>query len=390
MIHPPYWDNITFIFYLIIGLYCAIAIGIHFGTITINGVSAQYPNLKEKKWYGYLPLLIILILFACLRKVGPGIGGTDALSYEQDFLESLTNLKNFENTDILYGKYSLYLRHLTSSPFIFRLISYSFIAFSMCYFIKEICPKNISCIPFILLVWPYICGFSSMRSSMAIGFILLSLIALYKKQYAIEWLFIIIAVLFHRMMFFLVPVFIFFPFIYKLIVKCNRYQLLMLICGSIAIISLLAITIQKYVLLLGLLDKENSPDASYIAKSLDMNLLESWPMFIQQLFLLIFLFISFKKLNSRKERFVLVISCFDIVITIPALILGIYRISQILLIPTLMLWGLLIYNFYHKFRKNVRPLIGFVFLLGFCFIFYKRLESLYESSSLMPYMFFWE
>lgn len=389
MIHPPYWDNQTFIFYLAVGIICALIIGLHFGTIHI-GISKDKLQYNYKKfWEGYFPLILILIFFAGLRKVGPGLGGTDSLSYERDFLNSLNGLGSFENTDVLYGQYSLYLRHLTSSPLVFRFVSYSFIAFCLVYFIKEICPSKISWIPFILIVWPYICGFSSMRSSMAIGFIQLGLVALFKKRYLLEWMCIIACVLFHRMMFFFVPMFLVFHPISKLIIKCNKVQLFLLIGISILIISWLALEIQKYVMLYGLMIETSSPTASYMVKSADTNLFESWPMFIQQIFLLIFLFINFKKFTNPKEQFVLVLSCFDAVLTFPALILGIYRISQCLYVPTLMLWGVLLYNFCHKYTWHIRPIIDFVFLLGFTFIFYCRLQSMYESSSLMPYILFW-
>ena len=387
--HPPYWDNLTFIFYYSIGIVCAIIIGLHFGTICV-GISNDKLSYNSKKiWEGYIPLILILIFFACLRKVGPGLGGTDSLSYERDFLNSLNGLGSFEDTDVLYGQYSLYLRHITSSPLVFRFVSYSFIAFCLVYFIKEICPKKISWIPFILVVWPYICGFSSMRSSMAIGFIQLGLVALFKKKYVLEWVCIVASVLFHRMMFFFVPMFLVFHPINKLIIKCNKIQLFILIGTSILIISWIALEIQKYVMLYGLMIETSSPTASYMVKSVDKNLFESWPMFIQQIFLLIFLFINFRKFNTPKERFVLVLSCFDAVLTFPALILGIYRISQCLYIPTLMLWGILLHDFTNKFTIHIRFIIDFLFLLGFSFIFYSRLQSMYESSSLMPYIFFW-
>ena len=392
MNHPPYWDYPTFIFYYLVGITSAIIIGLHFGSISIRGLYKNneiHTFFTRDRWNGYAPLIILLILFACLRKVGQGIGGTDSLSYERDFLNSLNGLGNFEDTDILYGQYSLYLRHLTSSPLIFRLVSYSFIAFSFCYFIKEICPSKVSWIPFILIVWPYICSFNTMRSSMAVGFILLGLVALYKENYFLEWIFIIICVLFHRMMFVFVPVFIIYKPIYKIIIKSNRTKLYLLLGSSIFFTTLLAFSIQKFVLLMGFLDNPDSPDASYIAKSLDNNLFDSWPMYIQQIFLLIFLFINFKKFKSRKEQFILVLSCVDAVITLPALILGIWRISQCLYIPTLMLWGILLYNFNQKFTRSIRPLISIFFFLGFSFILYSRIDSIYESSSLMPYILFW-
>lgn len=392
MIRPPYWDNSTFLLYFMMGVICAIMIGVHFGTITLGSFLRgrnQKISKTESHWKEYIPLIVILTLFACFRKVGPGLGGTDSLSYEQDFLNSLKGLGTFEDTDILYGQYSLYLRHLTSSPFIFRLVSYFFIAFCLCSFIKEICPSKISCIPFILVVWPYICGFSSMRSSMAIGFIQLGLVALYKKKYLEEWLFIICAVLFHRMMFFFVPIFIVFQPINKLIIRCSRTRLFLIIGVCIVVISSLAFSIQKYILLYGLMIETSAPTTSYMTRTVGTNLFESWPMFIQQIFLLIFLFMNFKSFDSRKDQFVLTLSCIDAVITFPALILGIYRISQCLYVPTIMLWGILLYNFIQKFTSIIRPLISMVFLGGFTFIFYVRLKSMYLSSSLMPYIFFW-
>lgn len=390
--NPPYWDIKTFIFYYMIGIICALIVGLHFGNLSLGNLNKSnscYYRISTH-WFGYVPFLLMLIAFACLRKVGPGLGGTDSLSYEQDFLIALKDLKNFEDTDVLFGRYTLILRYVTSSPFIYRLVSYSFIAFSIIYFIKELCPSKVSCVPFILVVWPYICGFSSMRSSMAIGFLTIALVALYHKKFSLAWFLLACCVLFHRMMFIFVPIFLLYKPLYRLITSCNKWQLFFLIGVSIIILSLLAMMVQQVVLLFGMLDKEGSPDASYITKGIETNTFESWPMFIQQIFLLCFLFINFKQYSSKKINFIIVISCIDIVITFPALMLGIYRISQCLYIPTLIMWGILIYDFNQKFKLSIRPLISTIFLLFFSVIFYFRMESIYESSSLMPYMFFWQ
>lgn len=201
---------------------------------------------------------------------------------------------------------------------------------------------------------------------------------------------ILAALLFHRMMFFLVPMFAVFHPVYKLILKCNRNQLFLLIGISVFLISSLAYSIQEYVILNGLMVETSAPTLSYVSRTVGTNLFKSWPMFIQQIFLLIFLFVNYKKFDNKKDQFVLVLSCFDAVLTFPALILGNYRISQCLYIPTIMLWGILLYNFTHRFTPKIRLIIDFVFLMGFSFIFYSRLQSMYESSSLMPYVFFWD
>lgn len=386
---PPYWDNATFIFYYGIGILCSLMVGTHFGNLSI-GNSTHIKLKNSRRWDSYVPLIVILVVFACFRKVAFGIGGTDALSYEQDFINVIHGFGIFEVHDKLFGYYTLLIRYFTSEPFIYRLISYTIIALGFCYYIREMCPRHISCTPFILVAYLFICGFNTMRSTMAISFSLISFVGLLKKDRLLTWVFFALSCLFHRMMFVFLPVMLLFYPIYNFVGKCNKSQLLIVVTGLAIVFTFLARLIQKYVLLFGLLDKEGSADAGYIANSLDTNILESWPMFIQEIFLLFLMALNYKKYNSRKKNFALTLSCVDIVVTVPALILGIWRISQCLLIPTLILWGILIYDFCHKFNRDLRPIISFTFFLGFSFIFYVRIHALYESSSLMPYMFFWQ
>lgn len=389
----PFWDTTTFVFYYIIAILCVVLIGMQCGSVTIGkhntslDISGTY---FYNKFNGYSLLIWLLILFAVLRKVGPGIGGTDAMSYEEDFINSLKDLNKFNSSDILFGYYIYTLRTLTSSVFIFQLTSYSFIAYCICYTIREMCPRNSSSIPFILIIWLYLCGFNTMRSTMAIGLCMLSLTALMKNKISLTWVLFLLSCLMHRMMLVLFPMYLLFKPVSKLINKCNKIQFCLLMTLTIIVTVLMAYQVQKFVILFGILDNADSPDAGYISNTLDSNILESWPMFIQQFLLLIFLIVNYKHFDTTKERFVLVISCFDIVITLPALILGIWRISQCLLIPTLILWGVLIYNFNHKFTSSIRPLINFIFLIGFSFFFYTRINAIYESSSLMPYLFIWQ
>lgn len=386
----PYWDSPTFLFYYSVGILCAVLIGLHFGNLRIGRNAVMLNGSAEKvSWKGYIPLIIILTLFAALRKVGYNLGGTDSMNYEERFLNILHDRGRYETTDILFGQYIYIIRSITSSPFIYRLISYTFIAYTHCYFIKRICPDNVSCVPFILIVWPYICGFSSMRNTMAIGLLLLALVAYYDKKYIMGILFFIAAVLVHRMTFIFAPLFILYKPLSKFITSSTRGRLFFVLTIAIIMAYFASRVLQSYVVLFNVLDNEGSADASYIAKTLDTNVFKSWPMYIQQVLLLLFLFINYKQFKSPKEQFILVISCFDFLITIPALVLGLWRISQCLYIPTLMLWGVLINTFNHKFKPYYRPWISLIFLLGFTFILYKRLDSVYESSSLMPYVFFW-
>lgn len=385
----PYWDLPTFVFYYLIGIVCAILIGIRYGNLSIkNSRIGIITNTNE--WYGYYLLIIILILFATLRKVAPGLGGTDSVRYESFFINSHNDLGRFSSSDILYGYYIYYLRSITSSPIIFRLVSYSIIAFNFIYFIKEICPYKVSMVPFILIVWPYICGFSSMRNTMAIGFLLLALVQYYKHRYVWGFALFILACLLHRMTFVFLPLFILYKPLFRAISNSNKLKLFLIITGSIIIATYIARVLQNYIILFGILDNSETADGSYITKNAEYNVLRSWPMYIQQVILMLFFFVNFKTYSSNKVKFVVFLSCIDAIITLPSLILGMWRISQYLYLPTLILWGKLIYDFNLRFKKSYRPIISLIFLLGFTFILYKRLDAVYESSSLMPYLFIWE
>lgn len=389
----PYWDNTTFLFYYSIGLACALLIGTHFGNLSFAGgdeiIRHRTPE-RSNEWKGFWPMILMLTLFAALRKVAPGIGGTDSIGYEYGFLRANVSLERFEETDLLFGQYLFWLRKITSSPLVFRFVSYFFISFSFCYFIKRLCPKNVSCLPFILVMYPFICGLSSMRNTMAIGFTLLALVALFDKRYWVCALMVLCSIGTHRMMIIFLPMFLVYKPFSRFIINCSRQRLFIFLTISITILTVLARAAQELIILFSLLENDTTADAIYITKTVNKSILSSWPMFVQQFLLLVFLFMNFERFKSRKTQFALVLSCWDAIITLPCLVLGMWRIAQCLYIPTLILWGVLIHIFYDKFQPRYRLLFSLIFLLGFTFIFYKRIESVYDTSSLMPYMFFWQ
>ena len=97
-------------------------------------------------------LWLSIALFASLRLVGPyGIGGMDAHGYEMFFLDASAN-ERLKETDILFYFLTTGIRKVTASPIIYRLACYSLICFGYIIVIKRFYNKNISSIPFIMIM----------------------------------------------------------------------------------------------------------------------------------------------------------------------------------------------------------------------------------------------
>lgn len=165
--NPAYFSYSTMLFYYFIAIAVTLIVKMAKGNNKI-------PTFQENT--AYFMLFIILVLFAVLRKVSYHIGGTDALNYQQYFLSCLNTSSRFEDVDLAFGYFTKLIRSLTNSPVAYRFICYSIIAGSYVYFIKYLCPKGISSIPFLILIWPYIKSFNTMRSSLAIAIFLISLV----------------------------------------------------------------------------------------------------------------------------------------------------------------------------------------------------------------------
>ena len=173
----PYFDLDTLLLYIAIGL-CTV----FFVRTNIN---------SNKKGYSFFILFILLLVFSVSRKVGINLGGMDAFSYENIFI-NLDFARLIENNEFLFVYFTDIIRSFTANPVIYRLFCYALIIFSYIYFIKEFCPKNASSIPYLLVMYPLLMSFNTMRNSMAMAMILIGLVLMNRKKNILGILFVVI------------------------------------------------------------------------------------------------------------------------------------------------------------------------------------------------------
>lgn len=335
-------------------------------------------------------LFVTLVIFATIRKVAYGIGGTDALNYEELFKSNLGG-NRFEEVDILFGYFTKAIRTFTDNPVIYRFICYSIIAFGYVYYIFKVCPKGISCIPFLMMIWPYIKSFNTMRSSIAVSVFLIGLV-FYKERKFITALIILLATVFiHRMSVLYLPLVFFLRLVEnKNIYKKGRKTMLILI-GSVILSYFLARLLQYYLLATSLLETDSTADNSYIAMSVGKSIFDSWPMFLPHLLLYIFFYIQTNKIPKDKNtKWVIALFYYDLLILPASIVLGIWRASEFLYLNNTILWAILIRLYSKRCEHSTASLVKLVFVIAFSTLLFIRISHEWDECSILPYVPIWD
>lgn len=373
----PYFDIQSLLLYVFIGLISA---------YTIN-MSVNYKvNLLYPKQTGYIFFYIAFAALASLRLVTNGIVGTDASGYEDIFLNSLSSSSRFEEQDILFGLFNKFVRLFVSSPIIYRFICYSIIVVAYLFFIKSFCKKGISCIPFIVLMIPFLKSLNTMRTSMAIALILLGLVLLKDRKTASGVILIFLSVLVHRMSILYVMFLPFYAIFKHYNFTASNIKLIIVVSSLTVIGYYLALQVQQYAIALSLLD---GSDAYYISKNLDASIWESAITLIPLILISVMWIICNRQLSDTKEiSFLKLMISFDIIITPIANILGMWRANEYFYLGRLAFWSYLISIFCCKFEIRSRLLLKIVFGVLFTSWLVYRITREWEPCGLMPYKLF--
>lgn len=375
----PYFDISSLFLYIIIGLA---------GASCLN-LSINYKtNPLYHRNNGYILFFLIYVILASARMVTVGAVGTDALGYEEIFLTSLTSFSRFEEQEFLFGIFNKGIRLLTDSPVIYRFICFSIITFAYIFFIKSFCIKGVSCLPFIVLMIPFLKSFNTMRSSMAIAVILCGLVFLKDRRTLWGVILICISVLIHRMSILYV---LFLPFyaIFRHYKYTNSNIKLIIVVSTLTIIGYyLALQVQHYAIAFSLLD---GTDAYYISKNLNGSILDAAITVIPLILLSIMWLVCNNRLNSSKNiSFLELMVSFDIIITPIANILGMWRANEYFYLGRLVFWSYLIPVFCSGFKVQSRVIIKVLLAILFTAWLIYRITREWEPCGLMPYKLFFQ
>lgn len=353
----------------------------------------------DRRFLTYGSLILIFAFFAAFRLTGERLGGADAQSYKIIFLEGWNEASEYYNwiAEPLFRGYYKGIRLLTDEPKVYFAISYGLIVISYCLFIGKFLPENTSAIPFLLLIFPYLKSFCTLRTSIAVAVFLIALVVSEKKKW-LGILLMISTVFIHRMSIAFAVFFIYDLLFDRLINKLSGIKLGALIF-VIAYAGVWAARWIQDILVWNLvLDYE---DTMYLMKSLGTSLFTRFPMFFANMLLFIALVCFGGKVEDSKQwRRIKTICCYDLMILPATIVLGFWRANEYLYVARLTMWAMLIPVGEQFFRDIVRRIfkdrisdkvIGIIFRAGMICAFLLwlafRIYSEWDDLKIMPYLF---
>ena len=383
--YKAYFDITTVIIYVTFALLGALCIDKFMSAKVVLGKTYTKNSQYRFAWTFFF--VFIYVMLAVSRKVAQDIGGSDAIDYVYNFLNVYHGgLDRQGNSEIEPGfqLFTRVVRSFTSDYHLYFLLIYSFIVIVYAKFIREKCPIGMIYIPFILIMYPYLKSFTSIRSSVAISFILLGLTQFDKRKW-LSLIIVVMSLLFHRMSVMFVFVWPFVFFFNKYSSGISRKGFFFTSIVGVIVTFLLAQSVQQYFIALNVL---SGTDLNYLTRNAGQNYLLRYPMFIGQLFLFIGLLLYYNRIQwDSRSRFLRTLFIYDIWMIPVGLVLGMWRSIEYLYIVRLSLWSVLLYCICKKNNKeNVFFVKSIAFLL-FVFWLVFRVYKEWDPAKLSPYIF---
>lgn len=379
----PYWSIPSMILYISLGLVSMCAV-----------IDVKRKELKSRIKYNSVVFMVwfaIWLVFAVWRKVDIGVGGSDAITYVQYFNDCLNP-----------GLNTLYAQHLDKGfqlltklirVFIYDYHGYFIIIYGIiiaCYqrFVYELAPTNVYYEPMVLLFFIFLRGYSTLRTNISIAFLLMALVACYKKEYKKVAVYVILSFGMHIASLLYIAFFLFY-YIYekkRLSFKQGLYLYIAALVGAKIVQSVL----MKMTGLRGAY-------SSYASKSLNTSFFDDgWKIAFGQLLLLALMIVfrksikrvvvNFSAINKSRYQFVYKLCFYDFLMIPVCYILGIWRGYEYFYIPRLIMWGVLMKGVLSHFNSTSKIIVRILFLVLFIAWMIFRVFNTYESSALMPYV----
>lgn len=382
------WSTPTMLLYIVMGLIGALC-------IKYNSDSLKYKKLSRKCISTpYIFLFFTWEAFAVFRLVRYPIGGADAAAYARYFVNCFHPVGDWETNhiDIMYRWLNQCVRIFTDDYHVMFFLIYAIIVTSYIAFIEEFRISKMSFIPFIILVYIYIRGFSSIRTNLGVACVLFALVAMHRKRVKTAFCFAFISALF-QVASLLYAAIILFYYLYKEKNVKIRSCVIGLIFASFAA------KLGQYIILNYQLPfLKNGSYQWYASMSSGQSFFGNyWKIAFPQIVMGCGYLTLYKRLQRAKiemnphdrdkVQFMEWVILFD-VLTVPVtFVLGIWRGYEYLYIARLMMWAYLIPIIIKCFTKQSRKyvLIG-VFVLFIGWMIFRQYNT-WEDSGLMPYIF---
>ena len=371
----------------ILSLVLYFAMGMLGAFLLKSGISAEAGHYQVKQGgrinWNYLVFFSLFLVFAVFRKVGTNIGGADALGYARDYQTGVMPSR-YLYSEQLYGLFVGILNTIFHNYKFHFIIIYGLILLAYLMFFKRYTsPKN-TMIPMILLVFPYIKSFNTIRTSLAIAVFLIALSVIENRK-ILSLLLIISTFFIHRMSILFIPIWFYYWFVKKWASEIKRWKLILLAVALIGGSIILATYMRTYVLALGIM---NDTDTWYLSRTLQRSWVNYYPMYAAHLILLAAILFFDKKVDQTDEYQSLKTFCFyDIAVMPASLILGFWRANEYLYIARLIMWGYLLRVPEKWFADNSKWIYRcFIFIIFMAWL-YLKIQGEWDDCKLMPYIF---
>ncbi len=373
-----------------------IIMGVCFAALCSN--AKKQPNVTSKgRRLEYVIVLVIWTLFATFRYIDSNVGGTDAPTYIYYF-ENCHDPSVASKMDFCFRLINVSIRYLTSNYRVYFIIYYTFITYAMIYVVKEYHNVEASFIPLCILIYLYNRSFTSMRSNLAIAFIMIALVKLSQKQEKKAFFGAILAVFTHVSAFVYAGFFLF-HFVYKR--KKISLGKSVFIIGAALIVANLAQSMIISDKISYLSEVGTGAYASYARKSIGKNIILNYSVSnIPQLALFIVMLLLRKQIDRRIENankvnkemadkisLMRMICYYDFFVVPIIFVLGIYRGYEYFYIIRLLMWGEVIPIVKEKLSGKEKILVNIGAYSVFTIWMIGRYDATWESSHLMPYVF---
>ena len=383
-----YFDVGTVLLYVIVGL---------LGVLFIEKMMTCQNNPLNELVYRYkhnvstAPFFFVVIytFLAVFRSVSPNIGGSDALTYVLNFQTSLSNnggyikVMNGKDLEAGFTIITKAIRFLTSSYHIYYLIVYTFISYFYVKFIRDICPKGLFYIPFILLMYPYLRSFNTIRSSVAVGFIIWGLTIMNKKKW-LSLLILIVSVSFHRMSILYVMIWPFYYLLRNYFYKLKKYQFVLFSMAGMIVIYLLSMTLQLYI---GASMEIDELDMYYTTRSIGENHFERYPLVLGHLLTFGAIIWSYNKIKwEQKSTYLRTLFIYDLWVLPAGVVLGAWRFVEYLYLVRLSLWCIILYSISKGKSPSSVKTINILSLLVFGAWLVFRIYKEWDPIKISPYI----
>lgn len=387
----PHWEFFSIFFYIILALTGLICMAY----IKEKKVDANASNFL-KNW-GAIVWVGIWTFFTTFRLVTKGTGGTDAPNYihffEHCLDERYTPWMKHAGADILFKWINQAIRYLTDDYHLYFIAIYGFMIGCYVYFLKAFSHSKCNIAPYVLTFFLVVRGFSSIRSNLAIAFIMLACVFLLRKEMKKAYALVICSILIHKAaLLFALCI----PFCH---IFYQRRMSMKWILLSMFLSYIFGLAFQQWFIQFTHGVDLKGVYGSYASHSLSTSYFNSaWKIAFEQLVLAcVALFyesrikllglLSPDETKKRSIRLIWLLFIFDILLIPINYILDIWRGYEFMYLPRIVLWAIILHLCTRDLSKDMRVILTVAFTVIFLAWMVFRWYNTYEDSHLLPYIF---